>query len=87
MISSGDPSVSRIASKAFTLTPDSPRALSAKEYADTLTGAGIEAVSFDTLSDALNTAMKEAKKDNTPLICLGSLYVYSSLMDVLENIE
>ncbi|MBQ8850731.1 MAG: bifunctional folylpolyglutamate synthase/dihydrofolate synthase [Clostridia bacterium] len=77
--------LSRIASKAFTLTPDSPRALSAKEYAETLNGAGIEARSFDTLSDALNTAMDTARADNVPLICLGSLYVYSSLMDEMEK--
>ena len=77
--------LSSVAQKAFTLTPDSPRALSAKEYAETLKGAGIEAIAFDTLQDALNTAKDAARTDNVPLICLGSLYVYSSLMDEMEK--
>lgn len=77
--------LSAIASKAFTLTPDSPRALNSAEYAETLRKAGLEATPFESLADALDTAMNEAKRDNKPLVCLGSLYVYSSLMDILEN--
>ncbi len=77
--------LSRVASKAFVLTPDSPRALSAAEYAETLRGAGIDATAFDTLYDALIAARKAAKNDGIPLICLGSLYVYSSLMDEMEK--
>ncbi len=77
--------LSAVASRAFTLTPDSPRALASAEYAKTLQGAGIDAKAFDSLADALDMAMDEAKKNNKPLVCLGSLYVYSSLMDILEN--
>lgn len=77
--------LSAVASKAFTLTPDSPRALSSEEYAATLNGAGIYATAYSTLADALNAAMDAAKRDNVPLICLGSLYVYSSLMDEMEK--
>lgn len=77
--------LSAVASRAFTLTPDSPRALSSAEYAATLNGAGIEATSYATLSDALKAAMDSAKKDSVPLIYLGSLYVYSSLMDEMEK--
>ena len=78
--------LSAVAQKAFTLTPDSPRALSAVEYAETLQSAGIEATAYDTLSCALSEAIRRAKKDKVPLICLGSLYVYSSLMTEMEGI-
>lgn len=78
--------LSSVAQKAFTLTPDSPRALSASEYAKTLQSAGIDATAYDTLSGALNAAMKSAKEDSVPLVCLGSLYVYSSLMTEMERI-
>lgn len=77
--------LSEVAQKAFTLTPDSPRALSSSEYAETLRGAGIEATAYDSLSDALSAARNAAKRDNVPLICLGSLYVYSSLMTEIEK--
>ena len=77
--------LSQVAQRAFTLTPDSPRALSAEEYAETLCGAGIEAKAYATLSEALNAARNAARDDNVPLICLGSLYVYSSLMEEMEG--
>lgn len=68
-----------VANRAFTLTPDSPRALSAQEYAEVLRTAGIEATSSQSIEQAFNTAKEAAKRDGVPLICLGSLYVYASL--------
>ena len=78
--------LSTVAKRAFTLTPDSPRALTAAEYSETLRSSGIESTAYETLSDALTAAMKSAKEDNVPLVCLGSLYVYSSLMDEMEKL-
>lgn len=72
--------LAKVASRAFTLTPNSPRALTAKEYAETLRAAGMEAESFEELSDALGAAREAAKRDGVPLICLGSLYVYADLI-------
>lgn len=72
-----------VASKAFTLTPDSPRALSAEEYAEVLNKAGIEAQPNESIRAALKAARAEAQKDGVPLICLGSLYVYSSLIEYI----
>ena len=77
--------LSTVASRAFTLTPDSPRALSAAEYAKTLCEAGIEAESFETLPEALDAARDAAKRDGVPLICLGSLYVYATLIVEVEK--
>ncbi len=77
--------LSAVASRAFTLTPDSPRALSAEEYARTLCEAGIEATSFQTLPEALDAARAAAKRDGVPLICLGSLYVYATLIVEVEK--
>lgn len=77
--------LSQIASKAFTLTPDNPRALSAKEYAETLNSKGIDATCYDSLKSALEASIVAAKKYGVPLVCLGSLYVYSSLMEEMEN--
>lgn len=68
-----------VASKAFTLTPDNTRALSAEEYAEVLRDAGIEAYPNESIKGAFERAKQEAKKDGVPLVCLGSLYVYSSL--------
>ena len=75
--------LSKVACRAFTLTPDSPRALPAEEYAQTLRGAGMQAEAFESLREALAAARKAAKEDRVPLVCLGSLYVYAMLMQEL----
>ena len=69
-----------VASRAFTLTPDSPRALDAVEYAEVLQKEGIASCASDNIKDAFNKARRAAKKDGVPLVCLGSLYVYCSLI-------
>ncbi len=74
--------LSEIAEKAFVMTPDSPRALDAKDYAAVLTGAGIPSTAFDSIPAAFATAKAAAKADGKPLVCLGSLYVYSSLCEL-----
>ena len=71
--------LSTVASRAFTLTPDSPRALSSEEYAEVLKNAGINSSAHNSIEEAFAAAKEAAKRDNTPLVCLGSLYVYASL--------
>lgn len=72
--------IATVASHAFVMTPDNPRALPAKEYAEVLRDAGVQAEAFDSLGSALMAARDAAKRDDVPLLCLGSLYVYSSLI-------
>ena len=78
--------LSSVASRAFTVTPDNPRALDANEYADVLTKKGVDAIPFASLSDALAKAYDTAKNENTPLVCLGSLYMYSELISEFEKL-
>lgn len=79
--------LSTVASRAFTVTPDNPRALDAKDYASVLSDYGIDAVPFDTLEDGLSAALDAARSNNTPLVCLGSLYMYSELIGIYEKIK
>ena len=74
--------LSEIADKAFVMTPDNPRALAASDYARTLSENGVDAKPFDTLAEAYRTASKAASEDNVPLVCLGSLYTYSELINI-----
>ncbi|MBQ7383628.1 MAG: bifunctional folylpolyglutamate synthase/dihydrofolate synthase [Clostridia bacterium] len=78
--------LSTVASRAFTVTPDNPRALDATEYANVLSEHGISALAFASLGEALKTAISAAKRDSVPLLCLGSLYMYSELIRELEKI-
>lgn len=76
--------LAEIASCAFVLTPDSPRALPSAEYARVLASKGVAAVGYDSLNEAYEAAARRAKEDGVPLVCLGSLYIYSELMSVME---
>jgi dihydrofolate synthase/folylpolyglutamate synthase len=78
--------LSSVASRAFTLTPDNPRALRAVEYAEVLAGEGIDATAYESLRDAFVAALDAAKRDGVPLICLGSLYIYCSIVKELESL-
>ena len=73
--------IAKVASRAFTLTPDNPRALIAEEYAAVLRGEGIEATAYQSIGQALSAARTAAERDGVPLVCLGSLYLYSSIID------
>ena len=75
--------LSEIADRAFTLTPDNPRALCAEEYADELCKNGVLANGFDSLKNAYETARREAQNDGKALVCLGSLYTYAELIKLI----
>ena len=79
--------LSTVSNRAFTLTPDSPRALAADEYAEVLSKAGINATACDSIEGAYRSARAEAKHLGLPLVCLGSLYVYASLCPLFEEGE
>ena len=68
-----------VASRAFVLTPENPRALAGKEYAALLESNGVPSVAYPSVKETYAAAVAAARRDNVPLICLGSLYTYASL--------
>ncbi len=74
---------SEIADRAFTITPQNPRALPADEYAKVLEGVGIKATHYDSVAGALADAKAYAQLSGAPLVCLGSLYMYCEVTDAL----
>ena len=78
--------VSEVASRAFTMTPDNPRALSAEEYAKVLGKNGVPATPHSDIRAAFTAAKAAAKEDGVPLVCLGSLYTYVDISKLNEEI-
>ena len=72
--------------KAFTVTPDNPRALASDKLAEVFRAADIDAEPFDDLAKGVCSAYEYAKANGLPLIALGSLYMYGDFMDALNNI-
>ena len=78
--------LSPIAAEAFTLTPDNPRALPAKDFAEAFRSAGIPANGYDSVPEAVVAAGARAKETGKPLISLGSLYMYCEVTAALEEL-
>lgn len=75
--------LSEMAEKVYTVTPDNPRALDAREYAEVFRRCGAKADAFLNVAEALSCARNDAQESALPLVCLGSLYLYH---DIISNI-
>lgn len=75
--------IGEIANKVFCITPDNPRSLSAKEFSDVFNGMGVEAYDSEGVLNALQSVLNE----DTPTLCLGSLYMYKEVTDSLNKIR
>lgn len=78
--------ISRVSRRAFTITPDNPRALPAEEYAAVLSSFGIVATPTESVKDALTLGLACARDNGTALCCLGSLYTYGEIFDTLKDL-
>lgn len=76
--------IGSVAKKVYCLTPDNPRAMSAKDYAALYLSKGIEAAYFDTVRDAVFAAMEDSIKTGVPVLCVGSLYMY---LEIWESVK
>ncbi len=74
-----------LVNKAFAVTPDNPRALPANELKNTFDGLGVSSIAFNSLPAGVKKAVAESKKTGTPLVCLGSLYMYAEVTDAMEK--
>ena len=79
--------ISGVASKVFTITPDSPRALKADEYASVLESYGVKADATPDIKSAVRSATELALSNNMSVVCLGSLYTYSDVSNAIANIK
>lgn len=77
-------SLSEVAAEVYTITPDSPRALDAKEYADVIGVKGVTATPCLSVAEALALGKSKASDLNTALFCLGSLYTYGEVINALK---
>ena len=74
-----------VACRAFTVRPDSYRALSASEFAKVFEGDGVPAEGFATVKDAVFAAMDAGLENGKPTLCLGSLYMYGEVKAAVEE--
>ena len=79
--------ISSVAERVFTVTPDNPRSLDAKEYAKVFSALSIDAEGFSTIDEAAKAAVDYCKEHKKALVCLGSLYMYADAKAaIIKNI-
>lgn len=79
--------IASVARIVFTITPDNPRALTAEKYADVIRKYGAESTSCQEISEAINSAISEAKNRGESIIILGSLYTYGDVIKEISKIK
>lgn len=75
--------LSTVCRKAFTVTPDNSRALSAENYAEVFRACGVPAEALVSIPEGVAAARDEAEKSGVPLVILGTLYMYSDIRAAL----
>lgn len=77
--------MSQIAKEAFCITPSNPRSLEAEKFAESFRSRNIPARAFKSAEEGLYYAIDKAKKEKTPLLCLGSLYMYGEIISAFKK--
>ena len=77
-------SVADHAAEFITVTPDNPRALTARELAGYLSSFGKPVTVCDTVADGVRLALAHAGKDGT-VLCYGSLYLLGDVIHAAEE--
>lgn len=82
MIDTLSPYIERV----FTVTPDNPRALSAKALCEEYRQRGLSADAFDTVEDGVRAIVLQGRLTGRPIVALGSLYMYGEVKSVLRKV-
>ncbi len=79
--------ISSVACAVYCVTPDNPRALDAQKYAKLFASRGVASYAFSSVEGALSSAYNSSKSDDVPILCTGSLYMYSEVCDALLALD
>ncbi|MBO4668546.1 MAG: hypothetical protein J5648_01055 [Lachnospiraceae bacterium] len=71
-------------SKFYTVTPDNPRSLPAKDLAKYLKSVGAEAIPMKSLEDAAEAAAREYR-NGSHVLCFGTLYMMHELEQKIRD--
>lgn len=72
-----------VAYGVYTVTPPNARSLPAEDYAQVFRSLAVPATPCSEVKDALELAIAEGK----PVVCLGSLYMYSEIRAALNGMK
>ena len=77
--------LSDVACEVFTLTPNNPRSLPSSTLAELYREIGIRSHAYETAKEAVKAATDAARTQKKPVLCAGSLYMYSEIKEALKK--
>ena len=77
--------IAAVSKEVYTISPPSPRAMSAADYAEVLLKKGVFATPCTSMNEAISLAKKSAKKQKKHVFILGSLYTYAEAISVVAE--
>lgn len=78
--------LSSVCSCAYTVTPNNSRSLDSGGAMREFEENGVASHSYESIDDGVAAAVECAVRENRPLVCLGSLYMYSDVKKAVLNI-
>ena len=79
--------IATVSDTVITVTPNSPRALDSKDYADVLGQYIPRTYPSESITNGVRTALSLAASESRPVICLGSLYLYKDVVREWEKAD
>ncbi len=76
--------ISNVAKCVYCVTPDNPRALPSEDYCLVFKELNIPCVAGEDIKAAFYKAVDDSKQSSTPLICMGSLYMYGDIYKLIN---
>lgn len=74
-----------VAVRAYTVTPQSKRALSAEHWADDFRIYGVPAIACENFDEAIKKSFAYALKNDLPVVVTGSLYMYNDFKRAIPS--
>ncbi|MBQ7671153.1 MAG: bifunctional folylpolyglutamate synthase/dihydrofolate synthase [Clostridia bacterium] len=79
--------ISGIANVVFCVEPANPRALGAPRLAEIYSDLGVSAFACDSVEHGVTSAAEVAERESLPVLCVGSLYMYSDVYYAVKKIS
>ncbi len=77
--------IAEVADTVFCLTPDNPRALPSSDYARVFEELGVASSAYDSVDEAVASALGWAEEKGKAVVCLGSLYMYGEIRRSIDK--
>lgn len=74
-----------VTQKAFAVSSGMPRSVPSDVYALCFEKHRVPALAIPDLEEGIRCAIRESMETNTPLLCLGSLYLYQAVAEITEQ--